>query len=55
MVIAGALIEDKDLMSQQLVLNSLGDILKRKNLVELNQNAILKGAEFIKLHHLKNK
>jgi Pyruvate/2-oxoacid:ferredoxin oxidoreductase gamma subunit len=48
MVIAGALIAYKDLMSQQVVLNSLGDILKRKNLVELNQNAILKGAEFIK-------
>ncbi|MDO9547487.1 MAG: 2-oxoacid:acceptor oxidoreductase family protein [Candidatus Marinimicrobia bacterium] len=48
MVIVGALIEYKDLMSQKVVLESLGDVLKRKNLVELNQKAILRGAEFIK-------
>ncbi len=48
MIIVGALIEYKDIMSQQLVLESLGDVLKRKNLVELNQKAILLGAEFIK-------
>jgi len=48
MVIVGALIAYKDLMSQQVVLDSLGDVLKRKNLVELNRNAILRGAEFIR-------
>jgi 2-oxoisovalerate ferredoxin oxidoreductase beta subunit len=48
MIIVGALIEYKDLMSQEVVLGSLGDVLKRKNLVEMNQKAILRGAEFIK-------
>ena len=48
MIIVGALIEYRDLMSQQLVLESLGDVLKRKNLIELNQKAILRGAEFIR-------
>ena len=48
MVIVGALIAYKDLMSQQVILDSLGDVLKRKNLVEMNRNAILRGAEFIR-------
>jgi len=48
MVIVGALIAVKEIMSQQIVLDSLGDVLKRKNLVELNQKAILRGAEYIK-------
>lgn len=48
MIIVGALIASKELMSQQVVLDSLGDVLKRKNLVELNQKAIKRGAEFIK-------
>jgi len=48
MVIVGALIAVKDIMSQQVVLDSLGDVLKRKNLVELNRKAILRGAEYIK-------
>ncbi|MCK4641391.1 MAG: 2-oxoacid:acceptor oxidoreductase family protein, partial [Candidatus Marinimicrobia bacterium] len=48
MVIVGALIEYKNLMSQEVVLESLGDVLKRKNLVELNQKAIIRGTEFIK-------
>lgn len=48
MVIVGALIAVKEIMSQQVVLDSLGDVLKRKNLVELNRKAILRGAEYIK-------
>lgn len=48
MIIVGALIASKELMSQQVVLDSLGDVLKRKNLVELNQKAIKRGAEYIK-------
>jgi len=48
MVIVGALITVKEIMSQQIILDSLGDVLKRKNLVELNQKAILRGAEYIK-------
>lgn len=48
MIIVGALINYKEIMSQQVILDSLGDILKRKNLVELNQQAIKRGAEYIK-------
>ncbi|HDP68170.1 MAG TPA: 2-ketoisovalerate ferredoxin oxidoreductase [Candidatus Marinimicrobia bacterium] len=48
MIIVGALIVSKELMSQQVVLDSLGDVLKRKNLVVLNQKAIKRGAEYIK-------
>ena len=48
MIIVGALIELKAIMSQQLVLDSLVNVLKRKNLVELNQKAILRGAKYIK-------
>jgi len=48
MVIAGALIELTGIMSLELVMEALGETLKRKNLVELNQKALLKGAEFAK-------
>jgi len=47
MIIVGALIALKGFMSQQIVLDSLVNVLKRKNLVELNQKAILRGAEYI--------
>jgi Pyruvate/2-oxoacid:ferredoxin oxidoreductase gamma subunit len=48
MIIVGALIEYLKFMSIEVILSSLGDVLKRKNLVELNQKAILKGVEFIR-------
>jgi Pyruvate/2-oxoacid:ferredoxin oxidoreductase gamma subunit len=48
MIIVGALLEYLKIMSIDVVLESLGYILKRKNLVELNQHAILKGVEFFK-------
>ncbi len=48
MIIVGALIKYLGIMSQEIVLDSIGDVLKRKELVPLNQKAILKGAEFIK-------
>jgi len=48
MIIVGALIEYLGFMSIEVVLRSLGDVLKRKNLVDLNQKAILKGAEYIR-------
>jgi len=47
MIIVGALIALKGFMSQQIVLDSLVNVLKRKNLVELNQKAILRGAKYI--------
>ncbi len=46
MIITGALIDALQFMNIEVVLEALGDILKRKNLVELNQKAILKGVEF---------
>ncbi|MDD5231613.1 MAG: 2-oxoacid:acceptor oxidoreductase family protein, partial [Candidatus Marinimicrobia bacterium] len=48
MIIVGALIEYLGFMSIEVVLNSLGDVLKRKNLVDLNQKAINKGVDFIR-------
>jgi len=48
MIIVGALIEYLGFMSIEVVLNSLGDVLKRKNLVALNQKAIQKGVDFIR-------
>ncbi len=48
MVIVGALIKHLGIMSQEIVLNSIGDVMKRKKLVPINQKAILKGIEFIK-------
>lgn len=53
MVIVGALIEYLKIMSLDVIINSLSEVLKRKNLVELNQKAIVKGAEFIKEKGLK--
>jgi 2-oxoisovalerate ferredoxin oxidoreductase beta subunit len=53
MVIVGALIEYLKIMSLDVIIDSLGEVLKRKNLVELNQKAIIKGAEFIKEKRLK--
>ncbi|HQC63453.1 MAG TPA: 2-oxoacid:acceptor oxidoreductase family protein, partial [Candidatus Marinimicrobia bacterium] len=46
MIIVGALIEYLGFMSIEVALNSLGEVLKRKNLVELNQKALLKGVDF---------
>ncbi|PIS27224.1 MAG: 2-ketoisovalerate ferredoxin oxidoreductase [Candidatus Marinimicrobia bacterium CG08_land_8_20_14_0_20_45_22] len=48
MIIVGALLECIQIMNIEIVLESLGYILKHKNLVELNQRAILKGVEFFK-------
>lgn len=48
MVITGALIEYKDLMSREVILDSIGEVLKHKNLIELNQKAIREGIEFIR-------
>jgi 2-oxoisovalerate ferredoxin oxidoreductase beta subunit len=48
MIIVGALVEYLGFMSIEVILSSLGDVLKRKNLVELNQKAILKGVDFIR-------
>ena len=48
MIIVGALLEYLKIMNIEVVLESLGYILKRKNLIELNQQAILKGVEFFK-------
>jgi len=46
MIIVGALIEYLGFMSVEVVLNSLGEVLRQKNLVELNQKALLKGVDF---------
>lgn len=48
MVIVGALIEARQFMSLEVVMEALGEILKRKELVELNQKALLKGVEFFR-------
>lgn len=48
MIITGALLQYLGIMSIDVVLDSLGDVLKRKSLVELNQKAILKGVDFMK-------
>jgi Pyruvate/2-oxoacid:ferredoxin oxidoreductase gamma subunit len=46
MIIVGALIEYLKFMSIEVILSSLGDVLKRKNLVELNQKAILRESNY---------
>jgi 2-oxoisovalerate ferredoxin oxidoreductase beta subunit len=46
MVIIGALISALQFMNIEVVMEALGEILKRKELVELNQRAVLKGVEF---------
>jgi len=48
MIIAGALIEHQKIMHMEIVLDTLGDVLKRKNLIELNQQAVRKGAAFFR-------
>ena len=48
MIIIGALIEYSGIMSLEIVLESLGDVMKKKKLIELNKKAILKGVEFMK-------
>lgn len=48
MIIIGALIEYSGIMSLEIVLESLGDVMKKRKLVELNKKAILKGIEFMR-------
>ncbi|HKK66842.1 MAG TPA: 2-oxoacid:acceptor oxidoreductase family protein [Bacteroidales bacterium] len=48
MVIVGAMIEKLNLMSQEVVLDAIGDVIKKKKLVDINKKAINRGVEFIK-------
>ncbi len=47
MIIVGALIEKMGILSLDIVLKSLGDVMKNKKLVELNQKAILRGVRYM--------
>ncbi|HMA63341.1 MAG TPA: 2-oxoacid:acceptor oxidoreductase family protein [bacterium] len=47
MVIVGAINEKLDLLSEEVVMESIGDVLKKKKFEAINQKAIKKGAEFI--------
>ncbi len=47
MIIVGALVKHLGIMSQEVILDSLGYVFKREKLIPLNQKAILKGAKFI--------
>ncbi|MBN2280713.1 MAG: 2-oxoacid:acceptor oxidoreductase family protein [Candidatus Marinimicrobia bacterium] len=48
MVIVGAMIEKLKLMSQEIVIDSIGEVIKNKKLIGINKQAIYKGIEFIK-------
>jgi 2-oxoisovalerate ferredoxin oxidoreductase beta subunit len=48
MIIVGALNAYLNLMSPEVISQALGDVLKRKSLVDLNRKALKKGAEFIR-------
>ncbi len=48
MVIVGAIIEKLGFMSRDIVIDSLGDVLKKKKLVDVNKKAIRKGAEYVR-------
>ena len=48
MVIVGAIIEKLNLMSQEVVMDAIGEVIKKKKLIDINKKAILKGVEFIK-------
>ncbi len=48
MVIVGAMIEKLNLMSQEVILDAIGDVIKKKKLVDINKKAIKRGVEFIK-------
>ncbi len=48
MIIIGALIKKLGILSIDVVLDSLGEVMKNKKLVELNKKALLKGIEYIK-------
>ena len=47
MVIVGAIIEKLGLMSQQIVMDSIGEVIKKQKLANINKQAIQKGIEFI--------
>lgn len=48
MVIVGAINEKLDLLCEEVIMESIGDVLKKKKFEDINQKAIKKGAEFIK-------
>jgi 2-oxoisovalerate ferredoxin oxidoreductase beta subunit len=48
MIIVGAIIEKLNLMSQEIVMDSIGEVIKKKKLIDINKQAILKGVDFIK-------
>jgi len=48
MIIVGALVEKLGFMSLDIILESLGEVMKKKKLVELNQKAIMRGVNFIR-------
>ena len=47
MVIVGALIEKLGIMSKDIVMDSIGEVIKKQKLIGINKQAILKGVEFI--------
>jgi len=47
-VIVGALVEKLGIMSQEIILDSLSEVMKKKKLVDINRKAIKKGVEFIR-------
>ncbi len=47
MVIVGAIIEKLGIMSKDVVLDSIGEVIKKQKLININKRAILKGVEFI--------
>ncbi len=48
MIIVGAIIEKMSLMSQEVVLDSIGEVIKKQKLVDINKKAIKRGADYIK-------
>ena len=48
MVIVGAINEKLDLLSTDVMMESIGDVLKKAKFVDINRNAINRGAEFIR-------
>ncbi|MCF7885788.1 MAG: 2-oxoacid:acceptor oxidoreductase family protein [Candidatus Marinimicrobia bacterium] len=48
MVIVGAINEKLELLSQEVIMESIGDVLKKAKFVDINRKAIGKGAEFIR-------
>ena len=47
MVIVGAINEKLGILSEEVIMESIGEVLKKKKFEEINRKAIKKGAEFI--------